>query len=189
METCHSPGLSLSTCSMTATISARPAGFPVLCISTETGIPNSLPMIGGSSWERGGRSDASTLADPNQADCCCFLNLAQRAFCPSDIFLRAAADSLCLAGRSPADVRPAMGVRTFIAASRPRSSFRSSARLVCKSARIGRRLIIPVVLSTRGSSASATSIVTISPLGEHSNSESVSTFGAPTGFAKPSAPS
>jgi hypothetical protein len=42
IDTCHSPGLSLSTCSMRAAISPRVRGSPVFCISILTAITPTL---------------------------------------------------------------------------------------------------------------------------------------------------
>jgi hypothetical protein len=49
--TCHSPGRSLSTCSITAIISVRAAEFPVFCISTVTAITTIVQRATrGNSW-------------------------------------------------------------------------------------------------------------------------------------------
>jgi hypothetical protein len=78
----------------------------------------------------------------------CFLNFAHRAFCASEIRLRAAAER-CRPPPRRADrplfptVKPC---NAFTAASRPRNSFSTSARLVFISARIRVRFTICVLL-------------------------------------------
>jgi hypothetical protein len=52
IETRHSPGLSASTCSIAALISARPVTSPVLCSSTKTPMTNTILSFPQAVWCR-----------------------------------------------------------------------------------------------------------------------------------------